>query len=507
MKNTYILRGLLLFLVSYHVVFSQSISIDASNAGRRQVIDGFGSCIYGSEAEKSYFQTLFLDDAACSIMRMDMTPTFKAPYSNNAYGSFRTYTGPSDYSAGGTYPIPVMTPNITTNIAFFDFTSANMPRSAGSLAQAGTLKKAQLGDFKIYGSIWSPAPWIKMTSGGSITGQTWSAPDNTPYPFLSYGNFVGGKIDVSNTPLPVFFDGVQNTSALTQFARATAAYIRGFQNTYNVKFYGFSIQNELNFETSYNSATYHYSSEYIAAVVAVRRELDKYADLKDIKIVGPEDLLSGATDALWAYGPTQDKNLKYLQNIGLDTAATRAVDFFCIHGYSADGVASAGANPIGWERWANGWTASPVFYMPSTVNGFIHYNKKSWMIETSGEQTAWLSPSSGYPSDGAFSIALNIHQALTTGQESGYLYWQMADGGTTPSSYSLTGSTSLSTAPKYNAFKHFSKFIRPNSTLLSTSLTGIANILSSAYVNALGNDLTIVLINTNSITSAFTDIQ
>jgi hypothetical protein len=74
----------------------------------------------------------------------------------------------------------------------------------------------------------------------------------TRWPFIWGGNFAGGKLDTSDTPLSIFDDSAQGgtgpTSALTQFARCTAAYLRGFQQSYQVRFYAVSIQNELNFE-------------------------------------------------------------------------------------------------------------------------------------------------------------------------------------------------------------------------------------------------------------------
>src|SRR5690606_32297303 len=78
--------------------------------------------------------------------------------------------------------------------------------------------------------------------------------------------------------------------SLKQFARSTAAYIRGFQQHYGVDFYAISIQNELNFEQYYNSMTYPRSSQYIAAIKAIRAEFDRYEDLKNIRLMGPEDL-------------------------------------------------------------------------------------------------------------------------------------------------------------------------------------------------------------------------
>ncbi len=507
--------------------FSQTLTIDASNAGKQQVIDGFGTCLAGNVGEQTWFQNLYFDDAGCSILRFDMTPTFFEPYSKNAYNSpwfhnnpplpgpdnnnVRTYTNALDYTksfAGNTAQIAIMGPNIDNNVSLFDYSSTS-PKIAGIMAKIGESKKIALGDFKITGSIWSPMPWVKIASGNTYQNSEGILPaNNTAYPFIWGGNFVGGKIDVSNTSLPVFFDGVENTSALTQFSRATAAFIRGFQNLNNVKLYSFSIQNELNFETFYNSAYYPLSSQYIAAVVAIRQELDKYADLKDIKIMGPEDLLSDATYSLWQYGggeTTVHKNLQYLQQIAANADANNAVSYFNIHGYAADGIGSAGANPVSWDRWANGWTDSPALGIPANVSGFRAFGKKSWMTETSGENAAWLWPETGFPNQGGFSIALNIYQALTTGYQNGYVYWQMADDGVNASESTLTGASVVANSPKYVAFKHFSKYIRPNAIRLNATFNANAdNINATAFIHDTDKTLTYVILNANNQTKNVT---
>jgi hypothetical protein len=247
-----------------------------------------------------------------------------------------------------------MGPDIDTNIGFFTF-----PATPGAVAQAAVMRRLQLGDFKLFGSLWSCAPWVKITSGNTISGQSGILPVNgTPWPFIWGGNFAGGKLDVSGTPLAAFDDsalgGSGPTSALTQFARATAAYVRGFQNTFHVQFYSLCIQNELNFEEFYNSCTYPLSSQYITALKVVRAEFDRYPDLAPIRLMGPEDLLGGDPYGMWQYGGGSapiHKNLQYLQNIAADPAAASALSFFCIHGYANDGVTASGATPTQWNWW------------------------------------------------------------------------------------------------------------------------------------------------------------
>jgi len=77
----------------------------------------------------------------------------------------------------------------------------------------------------------------------------------------------------------------------------------------------------------------------------------------------------------------------------------------------------------------------------------MFYGKKSWMTETSGENPAWLFPVSGYPNAGAWSLALRIHQALTTGRQSAWIYWQMTDGSPV-GAQTLTSSTLLTNSAK-----------------------------------------------------------
>jgi hypothetical protein len=502
---------------------AQTIAIDAAPSARHQTIDGFGTCLSGNDGQQSWWRSLYFDDLQSSMLRVDLTPVFKTPYSDFTYNSpwyhnnpplpgpetnnVRTYTSATNYSrlfAGRNAPIAVMGPDINFNTNYFNFASG-MPSVAGPLAQLGESRRGQLGDFKLFGSHWSPAPWVKVTSGNSISGQSGNLPFNgTPWPFIWGGNFSGGKLDTSGTPLAVFDDsslgGTGPTSALTQFVRCTAAYLRGFQSAYNIRFYSISIQNELNFEEFYNSCTYPISSGYITALKAVRAELDKYPDLAGIKLMGPEDLLGGDAYGMWQYGSgstTTHKNLQYLQNIAADPTAAAAESFFCIHGYAADGVSAANATPTSWLWWANGWTSSPGAGIPANVQGFTTYSKKSWMTETSGENPAWLSPASGFPSAGAWSLALRIQQALIFGQQSAWVYWQLTDGNSV-GAQTLTDSGRLTNSAKYVAVKHFFRYIRPNSVRVDANVAGSTNLVASAFLNETNRSLTAILINSTS---------
>ena len=488
----------------------------------RQRIDGFGTCLSGDDATQAWFQSLYFDDARFTIERMDLVPTFRAPYSDFTYNSpwfhnnpalpgpdnnnVRTYTGPNDYSrlfAGRNAPIAVMGPDIDANVAYFDFDSGG-PHVAGTLAQIGQSHAAALGDFKLIGSIWSPAPWLKVSSGHTIGPADWPLPvGGTAWPFIWAGNFSGGRLDTSDTPLAVFDDGTGPTSALTQFARSTAAYLRGFQNRYGVHLYAISIQNELNFETFYNSAFYPLSSQYIAALKRVRAELDAYPDLAPIRIIGPEDLLGGDAYGMWEYGGPIHKNLQYLEHIGDDPVAESAIALYAIHGYAADGASAADATPQQWLWWKDGWTTSPAPGIPANVAGYASHGKASWMTETSGEQTAWRAPASGFPGQGAFGLALRVHQALVAGEQSAWVYWQLSDGNAV-AEQTLTDDTLQANSPKYVALKHYARYIRPGSRRAPVTATGSSDVVASAYVNAANGSLTWVILNGSASTQSIT---
>jgi O-glycosyl hydrolase len=518
---------------------AQSVVIAPTN--KQQVIDGFGTL---SNAPPStgpdWYTNLYLNDMYCSMVRVYLTPSFVAPYSTNLYVSpwygnnpplpgpennnVRTYTGAAASStqpytrtfAGQSAPIAVMGPDIDANGKLLVI-GANQAE-AGLLAQMGQGSKLQqLGDFKLFGSFWSPQPWVKLTSGnvypspgGTLDGSNPLPVAGTPFPFIWNGTFAGGLLDVSGTLMSVFNDGTANTSALTQFARMVTASLRKFQNQYGVKFYAISIQNELAFEEFYDSCVYENSAEYITALEAVRTELNKYPDLATIKIEGPEDVLGGDPYGMWQYGSgstAQDKNLKFVDTVEGNSTSSAALSFYSIHGYDGNGVTSTGAaSPTSWNYWTQGWTTSPAAGLPSNVEGISSFGKKSWMTETSGETTGWLdsSTSGGFPDSGAFSIALKLHQALTAGQESAWVYYEFNDGTTPADASSLTDATALANGPKYVAAKHYFRYIRPNSYRVGTTVNGSSTVLASSYINDASQSLTTVLINSASTAATAT---
>ncbi len=503
-------------------VFSQTVALDTSEKGLRQAIDGFGTCINDKGIEE-WYQKLYFDELDCSIVRIYLTPRFKSPWSDHTYNSpwfhgdpsmpgpdgtnVRTYTGPADYTrefAGRKSPIAVMGPDIDDNIKrYFDLDS-------GRLAGSGTIAKmivSKSGDRKIFGSVWSPAPWLKLSSGNKISGQKDPMPKNgTPWPFIWFDNFSGGILDTSGELRNEFDDsalpgGEGPTSALTQYARGFASWVRAYQNKFGFKFDVISLQNEPHLEVFYDSCLYRTSEEFIKALRAAREEFDKYPDLKDIQLIGPEDTIGSESTYLWFWennGIKQHKLLQFMKDIEADPAASKALAFYCVHGYAADGITSAGAEPKVWEWAARGWEDSPDPQVPSNIKGYESYGKKCWMTETSGENPEWLYPAAGFPSKGAFSIAIKIHQALTMGNATAWIYWQLTDQFKPDDQYSnqaLTNRKSGAAAPKLVAFKHFSKHVRPGARRVDAAVDGTKKLKASAYLNEKDRTLVWVIIN------------
>jgi hypothetical protein len=163
-----------LLLLGSNVLRGQNVSIDTSVSGRGQTIDGFGTCLSGSEGQQAWWQALYFDDLQCSILRMDLTPTFKSPYSDFVYNSpwygtnpalpgpdgnnVRTYTNATDYTrlfAGRQASLAIMGPDINQNTNYFNF---NASKVAGALATLGQSRAAQLGILNSLGRFGHPLP-------------------------------------------------------------------------------------------------------------------------------------------------------------------------------------------------------------------------------------------------------------------------------------------------------------------------------------------------------------
>ena len=287
---------------------------------------------------------------------------------------------------------------------------------------------------KLIASIWSPPPWMK-TNNNQNGGYLIQTPDN-----------------------------------LTQFARYVAAYVQGFKQAYGVPLYAVSLQNELRFWEPYPSTVYS-PSNYVAALNAVGAEFAR--DGITTKIDGPEDV---GVDG----GSITAAQMSYINAVKADPTANQYLGFYSIHGYAGNGVAAGG----GQANWAQ-------YYNQIATNG-----KESWMTEESGENPAWIHYNSNGQPDGALSVALNIHAALAYGNVNAYVLWQLDDGKTPVSTTTLESGLDP-TSLKYNAAKHYFKFIRPGAVRLSSTPDTVTGISVDSWLEP-DNSLTLELINTSN---------
>jgi O-glycosyl hydrolase len=499
-----------------------SIAVDLTK--RFQVIDGFGTTGSGEAAHQDWYGDLFYEELRASILRVDITPKFRAPYSDDAYNSpwfhnspplpgpdgnnVRTYRDASDYTRewnGQRARIAVLGPEIEKNIQLLDFDDPGL-QHLGLLAQRGLREKAALGDFKLLGSLWSPAPWLKRSSGGQYGDSSDIMPKRgTPFPFIWGGNFAGGALDTSGKPVPAFDDralgGTGATSALTQFARGLSAFLLGFQRKFAVPFHAISIQNELGFEVFYNSCAYRRTEDYVAALKAARAELDRHPELRSVQIIGPEDLLGEDGYSMWQFGAGEDsvpKNLKFMAAVAADPEAKQALAWFAVHGYALDGVHAANNQAGSWKLWSEGWQSAPGGDLPDHVKGARAYGKKSWMTEISGEPPRWTGDTEASMSDSALGIAIKIHNALTVGDQSAWLYWTLATDKPVDT-FALTDEKAGKNAPKFVATKHYFHFIRPGARRVATELKGgTRGMYASAFLHEDKRQLIVVLINSGA---------
>ncbi|PWI20855.1 hypothetical protein DI272_35110 [Streptomyces sp. Act143] len=128
----------------------------------------------------------------------------------------------------------------------------------------------------------------------------------------------------------------------------------------------------------------------------------------------------------------------------------------------------------------------------SAVDGPLPTRKRTWMSEWSPNGTTWnenWDDGSGY--DG-FTVASAVHDALTKGNASGYVYWYGASVGATRGLIQMDGEN-YHVSKRLWALAGYSRFIRPGATRIGAT-TPDAGLELSAFRNTDGN-LTVVALN------------
>ena len=408
-------------------------------------MDGFGTSLGGvtslSLVKTAKFQKAYYRDLGASMFRVALNPWILAGETKNGKKSI----GTSVY----------MGPDLMDNVRKFDFSHWQIQKY-GMMARAAQKYGSEVA---IIGSVWSPPFWMKGEEINPSTGR----PNGTmPKYDDKSGNTAGGSLIASD-------------ENYVQFGRYVAAYVKGFEKAFGVHLDGVSIQNELAFHEPYSSAVYD-PKLYVKAVKAVNRWFKEYG-IKT-KIIGPEDVGVGST----ADRGILSRQMAYIKALRRDKTAFNAVDVYAIHGYANDGVTFQ-RSPEMWSRYWNGYDGTHDY---NTFNGIKNDGKRSWMTETSGYDSTW---------NGTMRLAAGIQDTLVQANTSAYVYWGITN------SYD-NGEALMKNddydANKYNAFKHFSKYIRPGSVRLKTTGIDPKGVYVSAFADNAKRTLTSVMVNSSN---------
>ncbi|MEM1026874.1 MAG: hypothetical protein AAGJ38_02215 [Planctomycetota bacterium] len=412
------------------------------------------------------FADLYFDDLGASMARMELQ-----------------YTVLSD--TGGINPSnsQMETPiflgtNTYDNIAKFNFDATGV----GHLTQF-MRDRTPDNDFKLIGSLWSPPHWMKGPEVGWLDGEVVNASKPT---WGVTANSAGGTL-------------IDTPENLQQFGRYITAWLKGWEQETGVPFYAISLQNELVFSEFYNSAVYT-PELYVKAVKAVDDAITEHNasnpnDVIATKIHGPEDVgvgPPGDLGILW-------RQFRFIDAVRADPQADAALDIWSTHGVDSNSINFENPSNNGSVNW-DFWNAGRTTTDPSTtwaqwegVGTDSGDTRPTWQTERSGEVDAWLA-GSRTNQRGALALGVRMHDALVTGDAAAYLYWQtqFTDGRPT-GTFELTINNETD-RPKYAAFKHFAKHIRPGAERIEIA-SDDPQLLASAYLHEDDGTLTYVLLN------------
>ena len=344
-------------------------------------------------------------------------------------------------------------------------------------------KAARRGDdMTLMAAIWSPPHWMK----GPAVELGYSGDGKAPW-FNFYDQSAGGSL-------------IDTPDNLQQFGRYVAAYAKGFEREWGVPIDVLSVQNEPRFNEVYDSALYtpELFAKAVGAVNAAFAEHNAAHPEDPIltQLMGPDDIgLGGKRNpnlANLAFG--------YIDAVRHDGDAATAVGSYGLHGWNGGGgFAEHDDRMKSWRdfRDGRGWEdGRPGF---EGVGGFrdgTGTGPDLWVTEHSGHAQKWTDPGRSF--NGAMGLALEVHEALVGGDAVGYLYWQNQDAENwVGSGYTLTAGMDPD-QPKYAAFKHFSRFVRPGMVRVAAGVApgeDAGAVKLSAWLDEAAGTLTYVLLN------------
>ena len=227
--------------------------------------------------------------------------------------------------------------------------------------------------------------------------------------------------------------------------------------------YAVGIQNEPAFPQPYGSCVY--SPEAMASVVGkVGARFDK-ENIKT-KIIFPEDI------------GDVGRNNQYVISLNSNTAAKNYGHIFGVHQYNQDGVTPG-------SLAASTWTSLYKIAQRGAV-------RPVWMTETSGF---------GVGSQGMKKMYNALYTALKFGKVNAFNWYDATDGQETENatSFFIKVNGKQQFTKKGQAFRHYSKYIRPESICVDATCSTDADVLPLAFQDNYRKRLTIILINNDSV--------
>ena len=438
----------------------------AITTDRAQTMEGFGGSFAPWIPTANYdidaTARLLVRDLGVTTMRMEMA--HYPLHAGYAFDGVRT-----NAENGEAYRTPVrLSGDLAADVPLFDMQTERV-KVFGEFARA--MDRQKLDDFNIVSSIWSPPIWMKGQERSAFNGDpvfndiwgetspgVWEVVRQEPrMPVLINDNIIGGSLK-------------RDADTLEQFGRYVSTWTAAFEQAYGVPIGAVSLQNEPNLSVGYSHTMYD-ADTYRDAILAMDRALHATGQGETL-IFGPETVGVGPTTA----PGIQEYHWRLLKAVLADPEANAALDRFAIHGYDSTGVGASEASSTMWNQYRDGRT-DPTFideYGGRRVwdelvwDGTAAYNRPAWMTEGSGQLDTWLKsidPADGQLKKGALDLAIDMHTAIVEGDAASFLYWMLHEDKAAVDQYTLFENGDTST-PKYNAFKHFSRYVRPGAQRL-----------------------------------------
>jgi O-glycosyl hydrolase len=254
--------------------------------------------------------------------------------------------------------------------------------------------------------------------------------------------------------------GTLDPSHYADYADVLADYALGYQAKFGVDLTVLSLQNEPNFQCTYESADWT-AAQFHDFFVTLKAEFTKkgvFTRFPNLKIMAPE-----------------------FQNVKEDLILPTLSD-----STTADLLGVVGAHQYEFTK------SNATSYTPPLLTQSLAAGKPIWMTEFS--TAAWAQDTS--MTDGLL-VARLVHMDLVVAQMSAFLYW-WAWTGSTGSSNGCLALVNGTQPKRLYTIGQYSRFIRPDWIRVDAVANPASNVYLSAFKNPAGDQIAVVAINTGT---------